>query len=221
MIKVAIFDMDGLLINSEPLWMQAEIEIFEKLGITLSVDDCKKMQGVKISDVIKHWYQIKPWQGVSLEQVEKEILARVKDLIKERGQIQKGVKKVLDFFFQKHIPMCVASSSSPELIDLVLNKLEIFDYFSFYHSSSYEKRGKPYPDIFLTTANKFGVKPQSCVVFEDSSNGVIAAKRAGMKIVAVPYPDNYNDSVFDIADIKLKSLEEWNEEKFQLLQVKV
>ncbi len=218
MIKAAIFDMDGLLIDSEPLWMQAEIELFGQLGISLKPEDCKQMQGVKIPDVIRHWYQIKPWAVMSLEQVEQELVRRVEELIEARGQMQPGVLETLEFFRKKSIPMAVASSSTQHLIELVVRRLGIANYFRFLHSSMNEKRGKPYPDIFLTAAKRLGQKPAECLVFEDSLNGVRAGKRAGAVVVAVPYPENYNDPAFNVADIKLRSLEQWNEQIFNRLQ---
>ena len=221
MIKAVIFDMDGLLIDSEPLWMQAEIEIFGRLGLRLTPEDCKQMQGVKIPDVIRHWYDVKPWTGMSLDEVEQALVRRVQELIIEKGQMQPGVRETLEFFRKRNIPMAVASSSTPGLIELVVKKLGIGHYFEFLHSSMLEKKGKPHPDIFLTAARKLGHRPEECLIFEDSLNGIIAGKRAGAIVVAVPYPENYDDPRFEIADLKLRSLEEWDEEKFELVQVKV
>ncbi len=221
MIKAVIFDMDGLLIDSEPLWMEAEIELFSHLGLKLTPEDCKQMQGVKIPDVISHWFEVKPWQGMSLEEVERRLVERVNELIREKGQIQPGVRATLEFFRQRNIPMAVASSSTPDLIEMVVKKLGIEQYFEFLHSSMHERRGKPHPDIFLTAAKKLGQSPGDCLIFEDSLNGVIAGKKAGSTVVAVPYPENFNDPGFDIADMKLRSLEEWDQEKFDSIQVKV
>ncbi len=217
MIKAVIFDMDGLLINSEPFWAQAELEIFPKYGINLTLDDCKRMQGVSIREVVKYWYSQKPWTGATVEQVAEEITRRVVELIMEKGELMPGVIKTLEFFKQKGLPMAVASSSAPGLINLVLQYFDIEKYFEFYHSAKFEKHGKPYPDVFLTTAKKFGIEPEYCLVFEDSYNGILAAKRAGMKVVAVPYPENLNNPKFKIADLIIPSLEVWDEEKFKLV----
>ena len=210
MIRAVIFDMDGLLINSEPFWARAELEIFPKYGVNLTIDDCKMMQGVSIREVVAYWHKKFPWTGPSIEQVAQDITARVEQLIVEQGELLPGVVEVLEFFRNKNIPMAVASSSNPELIELVLRRFEIIDYFKFFHSAKFEKAGKPAPDVFLTTAIKLDVLPQECLVFEDSYNGVLAAKRANMTVVAVPYPENFNDSRFDIADVKLRSLKDWN-----------
>jgi len=214
MIQSVIFDMDGLLIDSEPLWQRAEIEILGKLGLNITVEDCKPVQGMKLTEVVEYWYARKPWSGKSLEQVRTEITDYMKYLISTEGKFMPGVKNTLDFFAKKNIPMAVASSSDMDLINLVLDKLGIREYFAVVHSSEYEKKGKPEPDIFITTAKLLDVPASGCLVFEDSVNGVIAAKKAGMIAVAVPYPENYNLQAFDIADLKLHSLEQWNEDKF-------
>ena len=217
MIRAVIFDMDGLLVDSEPFWAQAELEVFPQYGIDLTLEDCQKMQGVSIREVVRYWYEKRPWQGASVEQVARQITQRVIELILERGRLMPGVVEVLEFFRKKQIPMAVASSSEPHLIKLVLERFDIEKYFEFYHSARAEKHGKPYPDVFLTTAKRLQVQPQQCLVFEDSYNGVLAARRAGMKVVAVPYPQNFDDPRFDIADLKLRSLKDWNEDLWQKL----
>ncbi len=107
--------------------------------------------------------------------------------------------------------MALASASYFKLINATLNKLELRDQFNVIHSAEIEPYGKPHPGIFLTTAKNLGVDPEFCLVFEDSLNGVIAAKAARMKCVCVPDPAFRNDTRFSIADIILNSLEEWNE----------
>jgi len=105
----------------------------------------------------------------------------------------------------------VASASNFSLIYKVLDKLNIRNRFQFVHSSELEKRGKPFPDIFLTVAKKFNVEPQNCLVFEDSVNGVKAAKSANMQVVAIPEIENFDKIEYNIADFKIKSLLEFTE----------
>ncbi len=221
MIRAVIFDMDGLIVDSEPFWAQAEMEIFPKYGHNLTLDDCKMMQGVSIREVVEYWYKVKPWQGASTAQVADEITRRVVELIIEKGELMPGVIDTLEFFKQKGLPMAVASSSAPDLIELVLRKFGILHYFEFFHSAKFEKQGKPAPDVFLTAARKLRTEPRYCLVFEDSYNGILAAKRAGMSVVAVPYPENCTDTRFDLADIKICSLKEWNQDLFKKIQNKL
>ena len=105
--------------------------------------------------------------------------------------------------------MALASSSSMSLIEAVVDKLNIRMYFDVLWSAEFEPYGKPHPGIFLTTAAKLQVDPKECIVFEDSINGVISAKAARMKCIAIPEEATFNDPRFAIADSKLRSLKEY------------
>lgn len=210
MIKAIIFDMDGLLIDSEPLWQDAEIEIFGKLGLTLTREMCEKYQGVKIEELIQIWYNLKPWTGMTFDEVAVAMIEYVKKAIVERGHKMAGVDDVIRFFNQLNLPKAIGSASSVDVIEVVLKKLNIREHFTIIHSSQFEKKGKPSPDVFLGAAKRLGVLPEECLVFEDSYNGVLAGKAAKMLTIAVPEHNNYYHEKFDIADIKLKSLLDFN-----------
>ena len=127
-------------------------------------------------------------------------------MIVENAQALAGVYTLLDELKQQNIPMALASSSAMSLIEAVVDKLNIRNYFQLLWSAEYEPFGKPHPGIFITTAKKLGVLPSQCLVFEDSVNGVIAAKAARMKCIAVPDSASLNDPRFAIADITVSSL---------------
>ncbi len=218
MIEAVIFDMDGLLIDSEPLWQRAEIEIFGKLGLDLTVEMCEKLQGQKIEQVAQHWYNYKPWTGKSFKEIEKEMVARVEQLIMEHVPKMAGVDYLLDFFEKRNLKIGLASASNLSLIEIALNKIEIRNRFTVIHSAQFEKLGKPAPDVYLSAAKMLGAKPENCLVFEDSYNGVCAGKAAGMKVVAVPAKSQWHESKYDIADLKLRSLEEFTEVEFNMFQ---
>jgi beta-phosphoglucomutase-like phosphatase (HAD superfamily) len=120
-------------------------------------------------------------------------------------------------FRSKGLPMAVASSSDLKIINAVMDKFEISGYFNVIHSAEFEDYGKPHPAIYLTTAKKLGVLPNECLAIEDSLNGLRSAIAAGTKTAAVPDVKFFNNSEFDIADMKLGSLEELNEEKLSEL----
>jgi sugar-phosphatase len=221
MIKAVIFDMDGLLIDSEPLWHLAEIEIFAQVNIQLTTQDCLKTTGLRIDEVVAYWYQRFPWSSVSQEQVAEQIVNRMIELIHEKGVAKQGVHSLLQFFQSQELPLALASSSAYRLIDAVVDHLGIREVFQLLCSATEEDYGKPHPAVYLTTASHLQIPPHACLALEDSLNGVLAAKAARMTCIAVPemYPDH--DPRFIIADHIVPSLEVvprevWPGLKFQL-----
>lgn len=210
MVRAVIFDMDGLLINSEPFWQQAEKEVFGSVGLQLTTAMCESMMGLRIDEVVEHWYNYQPWVGPSQDDIRERIVDRVIELIEENGKLMQGVEYAIDFFASRDLKMSIASSSNMRIISSVVEKFNLEQHFSIIHSAEFEKYGKPHPDIFIHTAQKLEVSPLECLVFEDSFNGVIAAKAARMKVIAIPEPLSYPQTRFDIADIKLSNLSEFN-----------
>lgn len=199
--------MDGLLIDSEPYWKIAEKKVFGQLGLNLDDDLLRQVMGFRLSEVVRHWYNYQPWPYPDFEQTEKDVLAMVKELIINEAEVLPGVHALLDQLHQEQYKMAVASSSAMSLIEAVVDKLKARDYFDVLWSAEFEPFGKPHPGIFITTAQKLGIAPAECLVFEDSINGVIAAKAARMKCIAVPETATFNDPRFAVADLKVDSLE--------------
>jgi len=204
--KAVIFDMDGLLIDSEPYWKIAEKKVFSELGLDLNDETLRQVMGFRLSEVVQHWYQFKPWQNPDFKKTENDILDCVKQLIIDHAEALEGVYEVLEKLSKENYKMALASSSSMSLIEVVVDKLHIRKYFDVLWSAEFEPFGKPHPGIFITTAQKLNVDAKDCLVFEDSINGVIAAKAARMKCIAVPELATFDDPRFAIADVKLKSL---------------
>jgi len=204
--KAVIFDMDGLLVDSEPLWEKAQIKVFAQFGIKLTIDMCGNVKGMKVNEAMEYWYNIFQWKGKSTKQVENEIMDEMANLMQNVEPLP-GVIDLIDYYYSKNIQMAIASSSYMRLINIVIDKLDIREKIGIVHSGEFEQRGKPAPDIFLTTAKKMNKRPENCIVFEDSVLGVKAAKAAGMTTIAVPFPDNFNNPEFNIADFKTSSLE--------------
>ena len=204
--QLVIFDMDGLLIDSEPYWKIAEKEVFGKLGLNLTDDLLRQVMGFRLSEVVQHWYHYQPWPEPNFEQTERDVLDCVKQLIQQHADAMPGVYEVLTHCKQNNFKMALASSSTMELIEVVIDKLNIRHFFDMVWSAQYEKYGKPHPAIFLSVARELQVEPKHCVVFEDAINGVIAAKAARMYCIAIPEEVSYNDPRFAIADVKTQSL---------------
>ena len=205
-----IFDMDGVLIDSEPFWHSIEKEIFLREGVTITEEMCVAAQGKKSEHVIDTWKEMFPSLKLSSHEYALEIEKEVKNKIAQEGKPIDGVIFALDFFKKSGLKTAVASSSKHHLIDTVLDKLGIRKYFDAVHSSEDEKFGKPMPDVFLSAAKKLGVEPEKCLVIEDSANGVLAGKRAKMTVVAVPNERDFSSKDFDIADYKIRSLNQIN-----------
>lgn len=204
--QLVIFDMDGLLIDSEPYWKIAEKEVFGKLGLNLTDVLLRQVMGFRLSEVVKHWYHYQPWPNPNFEQTERDILNCVKQLIQQHANAMPGVYEVLTHCKNKNYKIALASSSAMELIDVVIDKLNIRHYFDVVWSAQFEEYGKPHPAIFLSVAKQLNIEPKHCVVFEDAINGVIAAKASRMYCIAIPEEVSYNDPRFAIADVKVKSL---------------
>ena len=209
-MKAAIFDMDGLLIDSEPLWQEAEIAVFGSLGVMLTRELCRETMGLRLDEVVSYWYGRFPWRGASQKAVEEEILAVVSRLIIERGKPMPGVKEVVDLLRAANYELAVASSSPMGLIVASLKKFGLTDYFSVLHSADAEEEGKPHPGVYVSTISRLGASPSDCVAFEDSVVGVRAAKAAGAQVIAVPDAANARHPGFAQADEVLSSLTDFS-----------
>jgi len=203
--NTAIFDMDGVLIDSEPFWREAEKGIFREEGVVITDSMCLEVQGMKLEHVVERWMAMFPQLRHTAKEYSLSILDRVSELISTRGTIMDGIRESLEFFRANGCRILVASASCYRLIDAVVDKLDIRGYFDVLHSSQDELRGKPFPDVFIHAAQRVGANPADCIVVEDSTNGVRAAKAANMSVIAIPAADNYDNPVFDLADYKLRS----------------
>ena len=217
MIEAIIFDMDGVILDSEPLWQDAEMEIFASVGVPLTRQQCIEMTGLPTRDVVALCYAKNPWKSKSTKQVEKEIIDRVEELILEKSIPLQGVLEVMRFLKAKNLPLALASSSPLQLIRSVVKKFAMEDVFTVIHSAEKEQYGKPHPAVFLETAHQLKKDPVQCLVIEDSFNGLIAAKAARMKTVVLPMSAQWHETRFDIADVKLKSLTEFDEKTWNFL----
>ncbi len=128
-MRAAIFDMDGLLIDSEPLWRQAEKQVFATVGMTLTEAMCEETMGLRTDEVIRHWRQRFPWSGKNPETVERELVAAVQHLITTQGEALAGVYETLTIFKDAGFLLGLASSSAPCLIEATVEKLSIRDHF--------------------------------------------------------------------------------------------
>jgi sugar-phosphatase len=208
MFQAALFDMDGLLIDSEPLWWQAEIAGFGEVGLHLTEDDCRKTVGVGLNEVVALRFSQQPWNGLSQSEVAERIHRKVIALVKEQGRALPGVCQCVRLMRSLGCKLGLATTSDGELIDAALSAIGLEDAFDHLQSAQDLEHKKPHPEVFLECARQLGADAQACVVFEDSIPGLIAAKAARMTAVAVPDAAHRNDPRYAIADVKLDSLEQ-------------
>ncbi|MBY6205541.1 hexitol phosphatase HxpB [Halomonas denitrificans] len=203
----ALFDMDGLLIDSEPHWQDAEIAVYAPYGVPVTRDLCRATAGRRIDEVLTLWHERFDWTGPPVEVMVHRVLDEVTRRILDHGEPLPGVHETIDRLRCLGLKIAIASSSPHALIDAVVEKLELGGKIDLTHSGVDEPQSKPHPGVFLTTARRLGVDPARCLVFEDAPAGVAAGKAAGMTVIAVPSVFDHDDPGFAAADRILDSLE--------------
>ena len=206
-IEAVVFDMDGVLLDSEPIWRAVEVQVFRRLGVELREEDLHRTMGVRIGDVVRLWHERHPWDEPSLDRVADEIVERVAEAIEREASLHEGAVEAIDCFRALGLPLALASSSPMRLIEAVLRMGRLEDRFDAVLTGEDEEHGKPAPDVYLAAARALGVRPERCLAIEDSINGVRAAKAAGMVAIAVPPPET-RDGDAGGADLILGSLDE-------------
>ncbi|PWC20709.1 hexitol phosphatase HxpB [Brenneria roseae subsp. roseae] len=208
-IRAAIFDMDGLLIDSEPLWDMAEIEVIASLGIDTSLrQSMTDTLGLRIDMVVDLWYQVAPWKTPSREVVVSRIIERAIELVDERRPLLPGVEQALQLCRQQNLKIGLASASPLHMLQQVLRTFHLETYFDVLVSAEKLPYSKPHPEVYLNAADGLGVAPLQCVTLEDSINGMIATKAARMRSIVVPQPEFSQDPRWTLADHKLGSLQQ-------------
>lgn len=221
MFEAVIFDMDGLLVDSEPIWQEVAIEVFATVDVPLTAAICQEATGLGTAEFVKHVYTRFPWKQKSPDQLGGEILHLAHQRIGARARAMPGATELVRYFHQQKIPLAIASASPMNIIELVLERLNLRPYFTLWHSALLEARNKPAPDVYLGAARRLGVDPAACLAFEDSGNGLRSALAAGMWAVAVPAACEYDDPKFDVATIKITSLRDFDQKIFDTLLKKL
>lgn len=184
MLKGAIFDMDGLMFDTEQIWQKNWKLIADEMGVTLA-DEFKYnicgTSGALMNSVIEKYYGVEDGSGIAAD-----CKQRVHDDLIEFTPEKPGVHEILEFFRNHGVRIAVASSSTEEQIRRNLQNTNTQDFIEVIVSGAGMKNGKPAPDIFLAAAAKLGIDPKECYVFEDAFNGVRAGHAAGCRTVMIP-----------------------------------
>lgn len=204
--------MDGVLIDSEPLWKIAMEEVFHSVGCMITKKDFQKTVGLRIDEVCEFWLNEVGITKYSSKEVERKIVDKMIELIGENGQPLKGVIETIDFLRMNNVKVGLATSSYDVLIEKVLSTLQIREGFDFVHSAEHEVYGKPHPAVYLTVAERLKVDPMRCLVIEDSLNGIISAKAAKMKVVCIPEKTHNPEPKLIIADFMFDDMAKMLEE---------
>ena len=194
MIKAAIFDMDGVIVDSEPMHIEAEKRILLKYGVEISADELRTYTGTtaesEFADLIRK-YGLK----TTVDRLFREKEAVLFDLLEGRTEPTKGVIKLIKSLKQHGLKLAIASSGHRKLVHYFLRKLKIVSLFDSIVCAEDITRSKPDPEIFLKAAKNLSLDPAECVVIEDSTLGVTAAKSAGMKCIAFRNPNSGNQDL--------------------------
>lgn len=214
-IKSVIFDMDGLLVDSMAHWLELDRYIFKECGLELTQDMIQHMTGRSEKENIS-WLKVEHGLDLS-EHYLGQRRTMVDDIYNNKTQPMPGVLNLLNRIAKSSYKQAIASGAPLRSVKTVVDRFGWQDNFSALVSAEDVGHvGKPDPSVFLYTAEKLGIDPKDCVVFEDAENGVVAAKRAGMKCIAVP-DSRWSFGVFDEADLVVDSLE--NEEIYKFLSL--
>lgn len=204
MLRAALFDLDGLLVDSEPLWRRSEVELFATVGLHLTDAECEETTGLRIDEVVSLRHRQRPWASPTVASVTAQIVDRMILLIAAEAVGKPGAHHAIGLCAEAGLRLLVVSSSPSRLIEAALDRLGVRDRFEGIVSAEHEPYGKPHPGVFLRASDRIGASPLECLVLEDSLNGVIAAKAARMKCIAIPERE---DPRFALADLVLPSLE--------------
>ncbi|MGX9461549.1 hexitol phosphatase HxpB [Shewanella sp. A14] len=202
-MKAVIFDMDGVLIDSEPAWQLAEQTVLNHYGLNLSLEEIEQTTGLRIDHVVSYWYQRFPWQNYDNTATANKIVNEVIAQINANGEPMRGVIESLDACKRLGLKIGLATSSSSLIIEAVLQKLAVGHYFNAIESAENLDYGKPHPEVYLNCAKGLDVPPSQCIAIEDSFNGLIAARAASMQTVVIPAPHTATQTKWVIAHHQL------------------
>ncbi|PJG85950.1 hexitol phosphatase HxpB [Conservatibacter flavescens] len=205
MKKAFIFDMDGLLIDSEPLWQQVGVEVFNQYGLPVTLNDMAQWTGSPVHIMTqKACMQF----GIQLDDksVAEHYLAQAMARIIAEKPLMPHVKETLAFLAEQNIKMAIASASPRVMLESIVKSCGIEHYFSYIASAHELSFNKPHPEVYLHACHQLNLSPMECVGIEDSKVGMTAVKAANMTCIVIPHQNDFQRGYWELADVKLGSL---------------
>ncbi|SEH31727.1 hexitol phosphatase HxpB [Chryseobacterium culicis] len=205
-LKAVIFDMDGVLIDSEKFWTQAELDVFSSYGVQVTDELAAQTRYMTTQQVTEFWYERFPWENFDSSDLENKVVTRVIEMIQNQDCTMSGVQEFIKNLKNNEYKIGLATNAPLRVAHVVLDKLQVRHLFDAVHSSEFETQGKPHPAVYLTSAKNLGVSPEHCIAIEDSHSGLKAAKAAGMQTIIFTNSDESMHS--NLADFKILDFNE-------------
>ncbi|GMQ60524.1 HAD family phosphatase [Vallitalea sediminicola] len=208
-IKAVLFDLDGTLVDSMWFWESIDIEYLGRYNIELPNNLQDKIEGMSFTETA-HYFKETFSIPESIKEIKKTWNDMAWDYYINKVELKEGIIDFLDYLSENDIAMGIGSSNSKDLVNVVIDKYNMSDYFTSIRTSCEVDRGKPFPDIYLKVAEDLGVKPEECIVFEDIPKGIISGKEAGMKVCTIydDYSKNMDDEKKKLADYYINDYNE-------------
>ncbi|MDD7886205.1 HAD family phosphatase [Flavivirga sp. 57AJ16] len=192
MNKAFIFDMDGVIIDTESFWESAEYNVFSKLGVKVLKEYSHITKNMDMRSVCNFWYEKQPWGNKNFDIIEQEVLNEVKSQIKDKGVLIPGIKELLKKIKTEGYKVGISSNAPLSLIKFVVTNFKIENYFDCICSADLVENAKPFPDVYLLSSKLLKIPVEDCIAIEDSITGLKAAKRANMSTIY------FNNFLFNI-----------------------
>ncbi|ADB32849.1 HAD-superfamily hydrolase, subfamily IA, variant 3 [Kribbella flavida DSM 17836] len=184
-LRAVLWDMDGTLVDSEPVWARVQIDLLGSLGAQWTVEDCVSLVGSDLRDAVRAWMARIPAGAITAEELAERMFSQVLESLGREVEFRPGALELLQALAKEEVPCALVSASYRVMIDAVLRHVPD-GLFQVIVAGDEVEHGKPHPEPYLTAARALGVDPADCVVVEDSPAGTAAGTAAGAFVVAVP-----------------------------------